>query len=173
MWSCWWSALSLRAMPHSGGGATGRDSAKSKPTVRSCFDSRGVVAEMAMATARSARPHRAARTFRIAAVVGVLLGPLSVAHAVGNVMGATVVSVDSRADGYFLVTFSQGRTTPPSCVTVSNRMSGNANTAGGRAVLASALLAYSAASRVELAQGTGACAEYAGIESRLILQQSR
>lgn len=95
----------------------------------------------------------------------------SAANAVGNVEGTTVVNVDVRSDGYFLITFSRSSTTPPGCASVANRMSGNANTAGGRAVLAAAMLAYANQSPVNLAQGTGTCNEYAGIESVMILQQ--
>lgn len=85
------------------------------------------------------------------------------ARAVGNVNGATVVGVDSRTDGSFLITFSQNSTTPPSCVTVFNRMSGNVNSAGGKAVFAAAMLAYTTGGQIALAQGTGVCGEYAGI----------
>ncbi len=102
-----------------------------------------------------------------------LLAACGSAHAVGNVQGGTVINVDARADGKFLITFSQSTTTPPSCVAVSNRMSGDANTAGGRAVLAAAMLALSTGNPIDLAQGTGACGEYPGIESIIILAQKR
>jgi hypothetical protein len=106
-------------------------------------------------------------------VLLILLASGSAAQAVGNVQGATVVNVDSRADGNFLITFSQSSTTPPSCVTVFNRMSGTTNTAGGKAVLATAMLAYATGARVALAQGTGACNPYDGIESIIIFSMGQ
>ena len=98
-----------------------------------------------------------------------LLATGSAAHAVGNVQGATVINVDARADGNFLITFSQSSTTPPTCVAVFNRMSGSTSTAGGRAVLANAMLAYTTGAQVALAQGTGACGVYGNIEAINIL----
>jgi hypothetical protein len=98
-----------------------------------------------------------------------LLAIGSAAHAAGNVQGATVINVDARADGNFLITFSQSSTTPPSCVAVFNRMSGTTSTAGGRAVLANAMLAFASGARIALAQGTGACSTYSDIESINIL----
>jgi hypothetical protein len=93
----------------------------------------------------------------------------NITYARGNVVGATIINIDTRADGLFLVTFSQSSSTPAGCANVLNRMSGNANTAGGKAVLATALTGYSAGSRVALAQGTDTCNEYGGIESIVIL----
>ena len=116
---------------------------------------------------------RASTCLSVAITAVALLVSAGSAHAVGNVSGATVINVDARADGFFLITFSQASTTPPSCVAVPNRMTGNANTAGGKAVLAAAMLAYGARSPVALAQGNGACGEYAGIESIMIFSQGQ
>lgn len=107
---------------------------------------------------------------RSLAALFALLATVGAAQAVGIVQGATIIDVDVRTDGYFLVTYSQAAITPPSCVTVSNRMSGNLNTAGGKAMLSAAMLAYSTGSKV-YGQGTGACGEYTGIESILMLSQ--
>ena len=97
-----------------------------------------------------------------------LMSTCGTAYAVGVTQGVTVVNVDARSDGSFLVSFSQGITTPPPCAAELNRMTGNASTPGGKAVLAVAMLAYSTGSTV-FAQGTGACTEYSSIESLAIL----
>jgi len=102
-------------------------------------------------------------------IATLLLASAGGAHALSSVTGATIVNVDTRSNGLFLVTFSQPATTPPACVSVTNRMTGNASTPGGKAVLATAMLAFSTGSRVALAEGTGACSEYVGIESISIL----
>lgn len=93
-------------------------------------------------------------------------------HAVGIAQGVTLNNIDVRTDGSFLVSFSQSISTPSSCATDFSRMTGSANTPGGRAVLASAMLAHSMGS-VVFAQGSGNCSEYGGIESLLILVQRR
>lgn len=87
------------------------------------------------------------------------------ALAAGNVIAGKVVNVDVRANGLFLITFNQSSSTPASCVTVANRMSGDASTAGGKAIVATALAAMAASTPVTLAQGLGTCNEYPGIES--------
>jgi hypothetical protein len=106
-------------------------------------------------------------------ITALLLASAGAAHALSSLQGATIINVDARSNGLFLVTFSQPLVNPPSCVSVTNRMTGNANTVGGKAVLATALLAFSAGSRVDLAEGTGACSEYSGIESISILSLGR
>jgi len=96
------------------------------------------------------------------------------AHAAGVVSTATVTGVDVRSDDTFLVTFSKNSRGAPACNTVLNRMSGKVNTAGGKAVLATAMLAYSSGSQVAAAFGSGACgAEYGGIESLTVLQLAK
>jgi hypothetical protein len=97
---------------------------------------------------------------------------VGIARAAGNATQVSIVNVDARADGTFLVTFSQPTTTAPSCATELLRMSGYTGSPGGRAVLAAAMLAFASGSRVN-AQGMGSCSEFAGIESILILSQNR
>lgn len=109
------------------------------------------------------------RLFSLIAIAAAVCGP---AQAAGVVHLVTVTNVDARSNGEFLVSFSLAITTPPACATDLTRMSGNANSAGGKAVLAAAMLAYTTGS-VVFAQGTGLCTEYSGIESISILSQRR
>jgi hypothetical protein len=114
---------------------------------------------------------RGSKFFKAVALVSVMSA--SAAHAVGSAGGATITNVDARSNGLFLITLSQPISNSPSCVTVNNRMTGNATVPGGKAVLAAAMLAFSTGARIALAEGTGACSEYAGIESISILSQGQ
>jgi hypothetical protein len=93
-----------------------------------------------------------------------LLGAGTVnAHAVGTAVG-TIVTVDTRKDGYFLVAVSSPSSGAPACATDVVRMSGNATTPGGKAILAMAMAAQLAGRQVHL-EGSGSCVEYSQIES--------
>ena len=82
----------------------------------------------------------------------------------GTTPVVTITAVDVRNDGTFLVDISQPTTGAPSCATVTNRLSGNANTAGGRAILQLAISVYLSGRPVNF-DGTGACSEFSNIES--------
>jgi hypothetical protein len=76
----------------------------------------------------------------------------------------TIVAVDVRNDGTFLVDVSQATTGGPACASVANRLSANSNTAGGKALLQLAISVYLSGKPV-IVQGTGACSEFSNIES--------
>ena len=82
----------------------------------------------------------------------------------GTSGNANIIAVDVRNDGTFLIDVSQATTGAPSCATVTNRLSANANTAGGKALLQLAISAYLSGKLVNV-DGTGACSEFSNIES--------
>lgn len=82
----------------------------------------------------------------------------------GTTPVVTITSVDVRNDGTFLVDISQPTTGAPSCATVTTRLSANANTAGGKAILQLAISAYLSGRPVNF-DGTGTCSEFSNIES--------
>jgi hypothetical protein len=82
----------------------------------------------------------------------------------GTTPTVNIVAVDVRTDGTFLVDISQPTTGAPSCVTVTNRLSANSNTAGGKAILQLAISVYLSGRPVSF-DGTGACSEFPNIES--------
>ncbi len=102
----------------------------------------------------------------------VMLALSSGIHARGTIQNATVTLIDTRTDGMYLVSFSQQTNSPPGCVTDRTRMIGSLSTPEGRAVLAAAMLAFSAGSIVNV-EGTGGCTQQSGIESLLTLTQRR
>lgn len=82
----------------------------------------------------------------------------------GTSGNANIVAVDVRNDGTFLIDVSKATTGAPSCATVTNRLSANANTAGGKALLQLAISVYLSGKLVTV-DGTGACSEFSNIES--------
>lgn len=82
----------------------------------------------------------------------------------GTTPTVTITAVDVRSDGTFLVDISQPTTGAPSCATVTNRLSANSNTAGGKAILQLAISLY-LSGRPANFDGTGACSEFSTIES--------
>ena len=82
----------------------------------------------------------------------------------GTTPTVNIVGVDVRNDGTFLVDISQGTTGAPACATVTNRMSANSTTAGGKSLLQLAISVYLSGRPVTV-EGTGACSEYSNIES--------
>jgi len=82
----------------------------------------------------------------------------------GTTSVVTITSIDVRSDGTFLVDISQPTTGAPSCATVTNRLSANSNTAGGKAILQLAISVYLSGRPVNF-DGTGACSEFSNIES--------
>jgi hypothetical protein len=90
----------------------------------------------------------------------------SLAFSAGGGSGK-VVAVRVDATGFGIATFSNLITTPSACaIAYSNHfykdsMAFNANTAGGRAILAALLFAQGKSSNIYVA-GTGACTTYGG-----------
>lgn len=95
------------------------------------------------------------------------------AWAAGNVL-STIATVRTDVDGKGIIEFSQTiGGSPPTCVATGFNlmMSFNANTAGGRAILAVALVAKASGSQV-LAVGGGTCNLYSNtIEDLVYLEQ--
>ncbi len=101
------------------------------------------------------------------------------AQAVGRAVNVLITMVDVRDDGLFLINLSSPIGAGPACANITNRMSANANTAGGKALLQVALSAFLGMKRVNV-EGTGTCNEYKrdttvtpprdGIESLKLLQ---
>ncbi len=86
------------------------------------------------------------------------------ASAAGSV-SAKVLLVRIDRGGQGMIVFDQPiGGTPPTCVVpaYSNAFAFDANTAGGRAIMAMALAAKASGSQVD-AQGLGACPTYAGL----------
>ena len=77
--------------------------------------------------------------------------------------------VDVRSNGNFLIGFTGSISGATSCRSHSQWMTGNANTAGGKIILSSALAAWAKGSSV-WAQGTGTCNEFSGYESDVLMQ---
>jgi hypothetical protein len=82
----------------------------------------------------------------------------------GTTSAVSIVAVDVRNDGSFLVDISAATTGAPTCATITNRLSANSNTAGGKALLQIAISVYLSGKPVSL-DGTGACSEFSNIES--------
>ena len=82
----------------------------------------------------------------------------------GTTANVNIVAVDVRNDGTFLIDVSHATTGAPSCATVTNRLSANANTAGGKALLQLAISVYLSGKLVTV-DGTGGCSEFSNIES--------
>lgn len=101
--------------------------------------------------------------------VVMLMGMADPATAQSSVSNVSVTMVDVRADGTFLINTSAAIVNSPACVIVNNRMSGNANSRGGRVLLQGALSAFLGMKKVNV-QGAGGCNEYGGIESLYLLQ---
>ena len=84
----------------------------------------------------------------------------------------TITKVRVDSNGIVIVDFPQNSTqygTPPACATISNRMTADANTAGGKAILEAALTAYLSGRQVYL-DGTGLCTQDSTMESIFVLQ---
>ena len=107
----------------------------------------------------------------IALATALAASPLAHAQTMGFVNGGTVTGVDVRVNGYFLVTLSSPMASQPACATNHVRVTGDATTPGGKALLSAAMLALSAHTTMALVQGTGTCDQYSGYEALLILSQ--
>ncbi|HEX7893850.1 MAG TPA: hypothetical protein VF447_06645, partial [Terriglobales bacterium] len=93
------------------------------------------------------------------------LAAASSAWAGGTASNAHVTAVDVRVDGYFLVSFDVPNPAPAPCATSSSvRLTADANTAGGKALLGIALASKSIGSPVAV-EGKGTCDQYSGYES--------
>ncbi|HZQ67039.1 MAG TPA: hypothetical protein VFA68_00860 [Terriglobales bacterium] len=75
----------------------------------------------------------------------------------------TVTAVDQRNDGKFLLDIS-GSIQGSTCATTLNRVTGDATTSGGKAMLQVSMSAFLAGKRVYI-DTTNTCSEYAGIDS--------
>jgi hypothetical protein len=82
----------------------------------------------------------------------------------GTTPTVNIIAVDVRNDGTFIVDVSQPATGAPACASVTNRLSANSNTAGGKALLQLAISVYLSGKPVSI-DGTGACNESSNIES--------
>jgi hypothetical protein len=82
----------------------------------------------------------------------------------GTTSTVNIVAVDVRNDGSFLIDISQATTGAPACASVTNRLSANSNTAGGKALLQLAISVYLSGKPVSI-DGTGTCSEVANVES--------
>jgi hypothetical protein len=82
----------------------------------------------------------------------------------GTTPTVNIIAVDVRNDGTFIVDVSQPTTGAPVCASVTNRLSANSNTAGGKALLQLAISVYLSGKPVSI-DGTGACSEFSNIES--------
>ena len=92
--------------------------------------------------------------------------------AVGQRDNIPITKVRVDRSGLVTIDFSANATqygTPPACATVTNRMTADSNTAGGKAILQAALTAYLSGRQVYL-EGTGTCSEFSTLESINILQ---
>ncbi len=97
----------------------------------------------------------------------------SLVHAqatMGWANSVTITGIDVRNSGYFLITLSSPMNGQPACATNHVRMTGDASTAGGKALLSAAYVAYTSQKTLQLVQGTGTCDQYTGFESTVILQ---
>ena len=97
-----------------------------------------------------------------AAILFVILRPSSTGA--GTTSAVNIVAVDVRNDGTFIVDISAVTTGAPACATVTDRLSANSNTAGGKALLQLAISVYLSGKLVSL-DGTGTCSEFSNIES--------
>jgi hypothetical protein len=82
----------------------------------------------------------------------------------GSTPTVTILAVDVKNDGMFIVDVSQPTTGAPACASVTNRLSANSDTAGGKALLQLAISVYLSGRTVSI-DGTGACREFSNIES--------
>lgn len=92
--------------------------------------------------------------------------------AVGEHDNIAITRVRVDRSGLVTIDFPANATqfgTPPACATVTNRMTADSNTAGGKAILQAALTAYLSGKQVYL-EGTGQCSEVSMMESVNILQ---
>ena len=96
------------------------------------------------------------------AILVVIIRP-SITNA-GTTSTVNIVAVDVRNDGTFLIDISQATTSAPGCATVTNRLSANSNTAGGKALLQLAISVYLSGKPVSV-DGSGACSEFSNTES--------
>ncbi len=103
----------------------------------------------------------------VVAVLFVVFYPSSMAP--GQAFPVNIIAVDVRNDGSFIIDISQATTSSPACASVTNRLSANSNTAGGKALLQLAISVYLSGKLVSI-DGTGACSEYSNIESIFRIQ---
>jgi hypothetical protein len=104
------------------------------------------------------------RTSLVLAVVILFVFSFPTLIDAGTTSTVTIIAVDVRSDGTFLVDISQPTTAAPACATVTNRLSANSNTVGGKALLQLAISVYLSGKPVSL-EGTGACSEFSNVES--------
>ncbi len=104
------------------------------------------------------------RTFLILIVLILLVTFHPSSIAAGTISAANIIAIDVENDGIFLIDISQPTSGAPACATVTNRLTGNSNTAGGKALLQLAISVYLSGRPVEV-DGTGACREFSNIES--------
>lgn len=108
------------------------------------------------------------RSLRLAAFLVLFYACSARLTAAGHTPGSTgvaITNVDVRSDGTFVVYFSQAAIGSASCVTTqTTAMTGTTTTAGGRALLSTALSLFLAKRNVYL-EGTNTCNEYTGYES--------
>jgi hypothetical protein len=76
----------------------------------------------------------------------------------------TIIGVDVRSDGTFLLDITAPMRSSPTCAKVINRVTGDSNTTGGKILLETALSAFLSGKQVFL-EGTGLCSQYSNIES--------
>ena len=75
----------------------------------------------------------------------------------------TVTAIDQRNDGKFLLDIS-ANIQSSTCATTLNRVTGDASTTGGKALLQVSMSAFLSGKRVYI-DTTNTCSEYAGIDS--------
>ena len=107
-----------------------------------------------------------------------LLGGLLTQQAsAGFSNNTSIIAIDVRSNGTYLIDVSQPAVSSPSCVTsqnpeVNTRFSGTTTTDGGKAMLQFAEAAYLSGVKVSV-EGLNACNEYGGIESLFRVYASR
>jgi hypothetical protein len=104
-------------------------------------------------------------------LAGACLAALANAALAGTADDVRITAVDTRSNGYFLVTLSAPVSSSPACATDPSRMSGDLNTAGGRALFDTATGAYTRSVRVTIT-GTRTCTQFSQIESIYSIFQS-
>src|SRR5664279_3369500 len=76
----------------------------------------------------------------------------------------TIIAVDVRSDGTFLIDITAPLKGSPACARVTTRMTGDSTTAAGKFLLQAALASFLSGKQVYL-DGTGLCTQYPNIES--------
>jgi hypothetical protein len=86
----------------------------------------------------------------------------------GSATGVKITMVDTRDNGFFLISVN-GKISALAACASEQRMSIDANTNGGKILLANVLSAFHSGKTVNI-QGTGQCSQWPGIESLYLLQ---